>query len=144
MFRNIQILLVEDDEVEAESVARSFDKHQFDSPLVYARDGVEALNLLNSDPSFMNPYVILLDMTLPRMNGREFLTTLRQNPHLNSSTVFVVTHSERPEDVNAAYEAGVAGYILKDSTGENHVNLIELLKSYFQITSPFIDYLFNP
>jgi len=145
MFRNIHILLVEDDDVDVEYIQRSFKKRNFNVVVVRVPDGVEALNVLRrqSHLTIAYPYLILLDMQLPRMNGREFLQELRDDAELKGSTVFVLTQSVNEQDRKVAYDAGVAGYIKKDDDGECYQQLVELLKSYLLITFPFTQYLFQ-
>ena len=79
------------------------------------------------------PYLILLDLNMPRMNGVEFLQALRQDEDLKQSIVFVITTSNRDEDVVAAYNEQIAGYILKSRVGEDFVNLITMLDMYWRI-----------
>lgn len=145
MFRNISILLIEDDEVEIEHIKRSFQKSFFNVALTCVNSALEALNFLR-DPNNRNPlvssFIILLDMNLPRMKGSEFLQILRQDSVLKISTVFVLTGSVNEHDIQAAYNAGVAGYILKDKVGEDCRALINLLKCYLLVSSPFNEYLF--
>ena len=127
------ILLIDDDEVDAEAVRRSFRLHQLPNQIIHALDGLEALDLLCGKaaiPPLPKPYIILLDINLPRMNGLEFLRQLRQDPDLKSSVVFVLTTSNRPEDKVAAYQKQVAGYILKENVGQNFRDAIRLLKDY--------------
>ncbi len=132
----VHVLLVEDDEVDAEALIRAFQKHNIVNPLTIVPDGIEALNALKGDGAherLPRPYLILLDLNLPRMNGIEFLRTLRQEPELKDSIVFVLTTSDRDQDVIAAYQEQVAGYILKSSGGKGLVDLIKLLDSYWRM-----------
>src|SRR5215212_3654714 len=99
------ILLIEDDEVDAEAVGRALRQQQLANPLIHAPDGLCALDLLRGRPGeapLPKPYIILLDMNMPGMNGLEFLRELRQDPALAESVVFVVTSSTNPQDKLAA------------------------------------------
>ena len=127
------ILLVEDDEVEAEAIFRSFARQKVINPIVHASNGLEALAILrgaNAATPLPHPYIILLDINLPQMNGIEFLQTIRQDPALKYSVVFVLTTSEREEDKLAAYNEQIAGYILKANAGRDFLEMLQLLDSY--------------
>jgi CheY-like chemotaxis protein len=96
-------------------------------------DGIEALNVLRGEAGHSRlpqPYVILLDINMPRMNGLEFLHALRRDPTLKRSIVFMLTTSNRDEDKLAAYDEQIAGYLLKSRAGEDFRHVIDLLDSY--------------
>lgn len=77
------------------------------------------------------PYVVLLDLDMPRMNGLEFLEALRTDPALAASVV--LTTSDRDENKQAAYDRHVAGYILKSRAGEDFLDVVRLLGAYWQL-----------
>ena len=132
----VHILLVEDDEIDAEAVVRAFQRQKIANPLTIVQDGIEALNVLRGEGGhkrLSSPYIILLDINLPRMNGIEFLQTLRDDPKLKQSIVFMLTTSNRDEDKLAAYDRQIAGYLLKSRTGTDFADLIALLTFYEQI-----------
>lgn len=131
--RMVQILLVEDDEVDAEAALRAFRRRALDGCCIVVRDGFEALKVLRGDDGRMrltNPYLILLDINMPRMNGLEFLATLRADPDLKRSIVFILTTSNRDDDKAAAYDLQVAGYLLKANAGEDFGNVMRIVDSY--------------
>lgn len=130
--RIAHVLLIEDNDVDIEGVRRAFRKRSIANPLVVARDGKAGLDLLRSG-AIPRPFVILLDLNLPRMTGIEFLDALRDDLHLHDSVVFVLTTSKRAEDMVAAYQLNVAGYIVKSDAGEGFSNLAEMLKSYWRV-----------
>jgi len=132
----IHILLVEDDEVETEAVIRAFDKKKIHYPLVTVSDGIEALKVLRGETSatrLPQPYIIFLDLNMPRMSGFEFLSILRQDPTLQRSVVFVLTTSNRTEDKLTAYDQHIAGYLLKAEQGNDFGDLIQMLQSYCNV-----------
>lgn len=133
MEQPIHLLLVEDDDVEAEALQRAFRAWPLPHTLIVARDGLEALAVLRGNthaPPLSQPYIILLDLNLPRMNGLEFLRALRQDSRLRNSIVFVWTTSTNQADVQAAYEQVVAGYLVKSRVGASPARLLDLLHSY--------------
>ena len=129
------ILLLEDDDVDAEAVVRAFRTNQIATPISIAHDGIEALQMLHGEDGYAPlayPYIILLDINLPRMNGIEFLHSLRQDPKLAQSVAFVLTTSALDEDKLAAYKAQIAGYFLKSAFDEHFAQVVELLQLYCQ------------
>jgi CheY-like chemotaxis protein len=87
----VHILLVDDDEIDIEAIQRSFAEHRIANVLTIAHDGLEAFSMLRGEHGFARlprPYIILLDLQMPRMNGIEFLRALRQDPELKSSIEF--------------------------------------------------------
>ena len=123
----VSLLLVEDDAIDVMTVERMLRKQNIANPLFVARDGVEALEMLrgeNDRAQVPSPYLILLDLNMPRMNGLEFLAELRKDPAHKNAVVFVLTTSDAPEDRHVAYEHRVAGYIVKDRMGDDLLDLL--------------------
>lgn len=130
----VHVLLVEDNVVDREAVRRAFRKHRIANPIVEASDGVEALAVLREQRWAERwPYLVLLDLNLPRMNGIELLTELRADPELHRSVVFVLSTSKSDEDKAAAYDLNVAGYVGKQDVGAGFIRLVELLDGYWRV-----------
>lgn len=130
---DLTVFLVDDDDVACEAVIRSFKKHDIPFPIVTAHDGQDALTILRGQhPSkhLAAPFVILLDLNMPRMNGFEFLQALRNDPALSSSIVFVLTTSNDDNDRTRAYAEHIAGYMVKSSVGPQFSKLATLLVNY--------------
>ncbi|GAB5518327.1 MAG: response regulator [Rhodothermales bacterium] len=116
MESDVQVLLVEDDALDARAIKRAFAQLAITTSIAVAQDGVEALALLRDEVpgrSLRRPYLIILDLNLPRMNGHEFLSVLRNDPKLHDSVVFVHSSSLSAQDIERAYEFNVAGYLTK-------------------------------
>lgn len=130
--QSVTLLLVEDNDIDREAVRRAFRQHHVDSPIHDAIDGVEALEILrgNGREPLARPYLIFLDLNMPRMNGIEFLEALRSDERLRDSVVFVLTTSASEEDLVAAYERNIAGYILKSDIGLDFGKLAALVDTY--------------
>lgn len=129
----MNILLVEDDDVAAEGVVRSLHKHNLAFPVVLAEDGLEALHILrNQNPhkKLQKPYLILLDLNMPRMNGFELLEEIRTDDALKDSVIFVLTTSNADSDRTQAYHKNIAGYMVKSAVGPQFLKLAKLLDSY--------------
>lgn len=128
------LLLVEDDEVDAESMVRALRKLNITNPLTHARNGIEALDHLRGvegNDSIENPYLVVLDINMPKMNGIEFLEELRKDERHKNAIVFVLTTSEAERDKAQAYEHNIAGYLLKSKAGENFTDVVKLLQHYW-------------
>jgi len=131
-FKPASILLVEDDDIDAMSVQRAFQRMKIANPIVRAKDGIEALEILLKG-RIEQPYLILLDLNMPRMGGLELLDTIRNNPQLESSVVFVLTTSKDDEDKIKAYKHHVAGYIVKEKLDEGFEQLVRMLDHYWRL-----------
>jgi CheY-like chemotaxis protein len=134
----VHLVVIEDDDVDVESVVRSLNRNGIFGEITVFRDGLEALQALQRQPTPFStrPLLILLDLDLPRLNGIEFLDALRSDSRLRGTTVFVLTLSDRIEDKLAAYDRQVAGYLLKSTLGENFALLPKLLRSYCRLVAP--------
>lgn len=129
----IKILLVEDDDVDTEVVIRAFQKNNIPNTIITASDGVEALAILRATGAdgIDKPYIILLDLNMPRMNGFEFLEEIRSDANLKDSIIFVLTTSEAEKDRTRSYEKNIAGYLSKSNVGPSFKNALELLETYW-------------
>ena len=129
----LNVLLVEDDDVAAESVVRSLRRGGTAFPVVWAEDGLVALAALRGEDAqrrVPRPRVTLLDLNMPRMNGFEFLQHLRSDPRLSDEVVFVLTTSDADSDRTRAYRAHIAGYMVKHVVGPRFSRLALLLADY--------------
>jgi CheY-like chemotaxis protein len=131
-FKEISLLIVEDDDIDATALKRALHKLKLLNPVYRAKDGLEAIELLRKGEIPM-PYIILLDLNMPRMNGLEFLEELRSDPTLTHSIVFVLTTSKSDEDIIAAYREHVAGYLLKQRMDNDFLQVVSLLDHYWRI-----------
>lgn len=132
MNKNVNVLLVEDDTVDVESVQKEFEKNCILNPLYVAKDGIVALDMLRSK-QVLKPYMILLDLNMPRMGGFEFLKEIRSDSDLRSAVVFIITTSDNDRDKAEAYGYNVSGYIRKESLGEDFMQLTTLCQDFWRV-----------
>src|ERR1041385_9174426 len=92
------ILLVEDDELDVISFERTLKKLDIECDLHVAHNGKEAMSLLNDESLAIVPDVIILDINMPKMNGLEFLKTLRSEKRFRDLKVFIMTTSSESSD----------------------------------------------
>ncbi|MCZ4279707.1 response regulator [Kiloniella laminariae] len=130
--KEVSLLLVEDDDVDATSVERSFLKQRIGNSVLRAHDGLEAYEMLRQK-KILKPFIILLDLQMPRMTGLEFLSVIRKDPEFTDSIIFVLTTSKADEDLVASYNHQVAGYFVKQEAGKNFIDVVTMLDSYWKI-----------
>jgi CheY-like chemotaxis protein len=130
------VLHVEDDDICLMGMQRAFKAAKIANPICCAHDGIEALEILrgtNGRSRLPHPFVILLDLNMPRMNGIEFLKVIRKDEELKRSIVFILTTSGADKDKDMAYTLGVAGYILKTNPANAFFETTALLETYLRI-----------
>jgi CheY-like chemotaxis protein len=131
--KQLNILLVEDDQVDVMNVKRAFEKNRISNPLFVAGDGLEALEKLRDGSVPGDRRLVLLDLNMPRMSGIEFLRELRRDPTLQHTPVVVLTTSNDERDKIEAYNLNVAGYLLKPVTFINFVEVMAALNKYWSL-----------
>lgn len=132
-YDEVRILIVDDDEISVMSIKRAIKKINILNPIRVAKDGVQALEILrgeSSETQMLQPYIIFLDINMPRMDGHEFLAHLRDDVELKRALVFVLTTSDAPEDVRRAYDKNVAGYVVKEDTYETFKSAFEMVNHF--------------
>jgi CheY-like chemotaxis protein len=135
----VSILLVEDDDIDAATVGRGLARANISNPVIRARDGVQALEMLlgkNGQKKLAPPYLLLIDIRMPRLDGLGLVRTIRSNPTLQRTIIFILTTSDDERDRIAAYDAHVAGYIVKSNAPEQFRALAAMLEYYLLIVSP--------
>jgi CheY-like chemotaxis protein len=136
--RSVTFLLVDDDEVDVQAMQRPFRRVRLANDMVVARDGIEALDTLrgNGRPPLERPFIVLLDLNMPRMGGIEFLEVMRADAELADTVIFVLTTSAEEIDRVAAYRNHVAGYIVKpDLSGDGLLKAIDMLDRYWRVVA---------
>ena len=135
-FEPVNFLIVDDDEISVMAIKRSLKKLNISNKVLTASDGLEALDILHTEfteTGKLPPFIITLDLSMPRMSGLEFLDEIRRHPQFRKLVVFVLTTSDAPSDVDSAYEKSISGYIVKDNPTESLLNAILMLKEFSQL-----------
>jgi CheY-like chemotaxis protein len=130
----IDILLVEDDPGDVLMTREAFAHHKIRNPLHIAEDGVEALRFLKREGPFAEaprPGLILLDLNLPRKDGRELLGEIKQDPGLRTIPVVVLTTSEAEEDILRSYELHANAYVTKPVDFEKFVEVVRKIDDFW-------------
>ncbi len=125
----IDILLVEDNPGDVELVREALTEAKVKNELRVAVDGVEALEMLkSSDPC---PDLVLLDLNLPRKNGREVLEDIKSDPRLSIIPVVVLTSSREEEDIIRSYRLHANCYITKPVDLEQFLNVVKSIENFW-------------
>jgi CheY-like chemotaxis protein len=128
--REVSILVVEDDEIDTKALLKAFDKLKIANPVTVARDGIEGWEALQTLP---RPFLIILDINMPRMSGIELLKEIRASEKFRDSIVFILTTSTDEKDKFEAYHLNVAGYMVKSDMGTSFIRAIEMVKKYWRV-----------
>jgi CheY-like chemotaxis protein len=144
----IPILVADDDEEDRMLIQDAMEESKLLNPLHFVVDGQEAMDYLNHRGKFVDleknpmPGLILLDLNMPKKDGREVLKEIKSNPTLRSIPVVILTTSKAEEDILRTYDLGVNSYITKPVTFDALVDIIKNLGKYwFEIVSiPFYEH----
>jgi CheY-like chemotaxis protein len=127
------ILLVDDDDIDAMSVRRAFKEINITNPLVRAVNGEEALKYFHVQTNEL-PCVILLDLNMPKMNGIEFLSIIKEDNRLKHIPVIVLTTSAEQCDIKESFKYSVGGYIVKPVDYKSFVEAIRTINIYWTLS----------
>jgi CheY-like chemotaxis protein len=140
MKNNLPVLLVEDDDVDIETLQRAFERNNMTNPLYVARNGEEGLSLLRHEGAYADPgkwsrpAIILLDLNMPIMNGLEFLKIIKNDDVFKNIPVIVLTTSKEESDRVESFQLSTAGYIVKPVDFEKFVETIATINLYWTLS----------
>jgi two-component system, response regulator len=128
------IVLVEDNEDDIVLTRRALSRNKIGNPLVIARDGAEALELmLGANGDSINPAIILLDLQLPKVDGLTVLRRLREDPRTTLTPVVVLTSSKAEQDIIAGYNLRANSYIRKPVDFDQFTEAVRQIGLYWLI-----------
>lgn len=130
----IHILLVEDNDNDIELTKIAFHGTGYDITLHSVTNGEECLAFLRREGCYSDapaPDLVLLDLNMPRMGGRETLVEIRRDERLRHLPVVVVSSSESEADANSAWQCGCSSYVVKPLGFENFANATKLMADYW-------------
>ena len=132
--RDSAILLVEDDEADILLLRRAFRNAHIANPLIEVRDGQAAIQYLSGEGDYADrtrypiPFLILLDLRLPKLSGFEVIAWMRDQPQLANLVVVVLTASDHVPDVTKARDLGANSYLVKPGNFEELVEMVKRIK----------------
>ena len=135
-YEPVRFMIVDDDAISVMAMERTMKQLKIANPVEVAKDGVEALAMLRkaiSKNGTLPPYILTLDLNMPKMGGLEFLEKIRNEEAFKKLVVFVLTTSDAPSDVASAYERNIAGYIVKEDPTNTFREALAMLKDYSQL-----------
>lgn len=132
--RTYSVLLVEDDPADALLIEDALVEHGMARDIAQVTDGIAALEHLR-DPDKKRPDLIVLDLNMPRMNGRELLAVLKDDPSLGAIPVVVLTTSAAPDDIEAAYRQHANAYVAKPVNLDEFITAVQGIDAFFLNTA---------
>lgn len=132
-----EILLIEDNPDDYEATLRSLKKNHFLNPVRWCRSGMDALDFLHGRGAYAGtdkippPDLILLDLNMPGIDGRQVLQDIKGTDDLKHIPVIVLTTSADPKDVDQCYNIGASTYIQKPVSFEGLTEAIGTMKDYW-------------
>jgi CheY-like chemotaxis protein len=130
----LEVLLVEDNEGDVILTQRALRDHETQCRLTVVNDGAEALDYLRHQNGYadaIQPDLILLDLNMPRMNGKELLEIIKQDDELKSIAVVVLTSSQAPADIAESYARHASCYVVKPFAGDEFRNAVRQIVSFW-------------
>lgn len=135
--QNAVVLLAEDSEADRRLVQRAMRREKSNIVIQTVNDGQEAINYLTHQGSYADlgsnprPDLILLDINMPRVDGKKVLRFIRENDDLKSIPVIILTTSQQESDISEAYLLGVNAYISKSSDVEKFFLTMKLIEEFW-------------
>ncbi len=138
---SLNILLIEDSPSDIRLVREALKENSIPVKVTVARDGIEAMDYLHQAEggAISRPDLVLLDLNLPRKNGREVLAEVKGSPTLRQIPVVVMTSSRSDEDVQQAYQLNANCYITKPADLPEYVKVVRSIEEFWFATATLPD-----
>lgn len=135
--KSLTILVADDDEDDRDLIRKAWQKTRAANDLRFVEDGEQLMDYLNQEGSYRDPAsaprpaVILLDLNMPRKDGREALRDIKADPALRQIPIIILTTSQADEDIFRSYDLGANSYIAKPVTFGALVDVLQVLGNYW-------------
>lgn len=130
-----QILMADDDADDRFLVKSAFEDNNITNPVIFFEDGEQLIEHLSDKDKNDNPLLILLDLNMPKKDGREVLKMIRNEAAWYAIPVIIFSTSNSPDDVNFAYQNGANCYIIKPSSYEGLKEVITNIQRFWLSTA---------
>ena len=133
--RDLKVLLVEDNEADIILTSEVLSSAGIDQSLKVARDGAEAIQIITREGRFVNeqiPDLVLLDINLPKINGKEVLSFIKKNDANKSIPVIMYTSSDLEKDIIDCYDAGADLYLNKSHSMDSYEKVVKTIREFTQ------------
>lgn len=133
----VHILIADDDEEDRMLIRQALLRNQINNPMHFVENGEEVLDYLYNrrqyaaDEAYPRPGLILLDLNMPKMDGREAIIEIKKDPELRSIPIVVLTTSSAEEDILRSYNLGINSFITKPVTFNGFVEVMKILNQYW-------------
>lgn len=140
-YEQVEVLLAEDSESDAEMALRAFRKHHFMNRVHWVKDGEEALEFVRCTGRYADrdanqtPKLLLLDLKMPKVNGIDVLRQLKEDDRFKGIPVVIMTSSNEERDVVESYRLGVNSYIVKPVDFSQFVKTVSEVGMYWVLTN---------
>ena len=134
---NKQCILVADDDTDDQFMLKeAFSSLNFDGEIKCVENGEELLDYLHNrgkytDPDFYPPKLILLDLNMPKIDGRQCLKIIKADTNLCKIPIIIFSTSNNPEDVSQSYELGANSYVIKPYSYNELIEIVDIIKKYW-------------
>jgi len=136
----VNILLVEDNEGDIILTTEAFKDMKLDNKIDVVRDGEEALRFLKKQDPFVDvstPHLILMDINLPGMDGKQLLDIIKKDEALKNIPVVMLTSSDTDEDINECYDKHVNWYITKPIDYDKYTKVMHEIEAFYVSFVPY-------
>ena len=127
----LKVLLIDDDTIEALKLKRTIATLEMDHQIIEAKNGEQALKILDQKDRL--PDVVLLDLNMPKMNGIEFLSVMKNREEFSHIPTIILTTSSNSKDLLQCYKLGIAGYVIKPLKYSEYVDKIKRVLEYWSV-----------
>lgn len=131
MLKKNYILIADDDLDDQLLVQQAFKKNNIDIPLTFVNNGEELISFFMENPSINLPSFILLDLNMPKKNGKDCIIELKQSPRLKNIPIVMFSTSSQIEDIEHTYNLGASSYIHKPTDFDDLKKIVNTLGDYW-------------
>jgi CheY-like chemotaxis protein len=138
MFKEFNVLLVEDDPGDLFLIRKAFSKTDIKAKLHVTRNGVEATEFLHRSGDYADaprPDIIILDLNLPKKDGRELLAEIKADPGLGMIPVIIFTTSKSDKDILTSYSLHANSYVIKVANWNDFSKIVDKIKDFWFSTA---------